>query len=128
MDFHKGETFFLPYSCIPTAMDYVHKRPEDQSYLRGQKQHEFVREAGSVIGEINYIHPFREGNGRTQALYLRQLGAQAGHQIDLCRLNKRAWMEASIDAAKGSPNYDKLRWCIDRAIEPVRDRTRDRGR
>ena len=128
VDFHKGETFFLPQSRIPTAMDYVHKRLEDQNYLRGQRRSEFAQEASSVIGEINYAHPFREGNGRTQLLYLKQLGQQAGHNIDLTRMHQRSWVEASIEAAKDSPSYDKMRWCIDRAIVPDRDRSHDRGR
>lgn len=128
VDFHKGETIFLPYSRIPTAMDYVHSRLADQNHLRGQTKRDFSQESASIVGEINYIHPFREGNGRTQLLYLEQLGQQAGHNIDLSRLNKSHWMEASIDAAKDNPDYDKMRWCIDRAIVPDRDRSHDRGR
>ena len=37
---------------------------------------------GSVLGDLNHVHPFREGNGRTQLQYLKQLAARAGHAID----------------------------------------------
>jgi len=49
----------------------------------------------SFIGDINYIHPFREGNGRTQAQYLQQLAAQAGHPLDFRRVDPAMWIEAS---------------------------------
>ena len=39
-----------------------------------------------IVGDINYIHPFREGNGRTQLQYLKQLAEQAGHRLDLARI------------------------------------------
>jgi cell filamentation protein len=44
---------------------------------------------------VNYIHPFREGNGRAQPQYLEQLAAQAGHDLDLRRLDRALWIEAS---------------------------------
>ena len=43
----------------------------------------FAQRAGEIIGDINCVHPFREGNGRTQPLYLEQLAARVGHLLDL---------------------------------------------
>jgi hypothetical protein len=40
---------------------------------------------------VNYVHPFREGNGRTQLFYLAQLAAQVGHPLDLVRLDPQSW-------------------------------------
>jgi len=44
---------------------------------------EFARETAAIIGDVNYIHPSREGNGRAQLQYLKQLAMQAGHNLDL---------------------------------------------
>ena len=49
-----------------------------------------------IVGDINYIHPFREGNGRTQLQYLKQLADQAGHRLDLARIDGPAWIAASV--------------------------------
>ena len=57
----------------------VHRRIEASGFLRGLARSDFAGEAGRIIGDVNYVHPFREGNGRTQALYLQQLSGQAGH-------------------------------------------------
>jgi len=75
---------------------------------------EFAREAGVIIGDINYIHPFREGNGRTQAQYLRQLAEQAGHPLDLRRIDPKAWIEAS--KASHATDYSLMTDVILRAI------------
>jgi cell filamentation protein len=44
---------------------------------------------------VNYIHPFREGNGRTQLQYLKLLADKAGHPIDLVVLDSKRWIKAS---------------------------------
>ncbi len=47
------------------------------------------------MGDVNYVHPFREGNGRTQMIYLKQLASQAGHAIDLT-LIKRVSLDGGV--------------------------------
>jgi cell filamentation protein len=74
----------------------------------------FADKAGEIIGDINYVHPFREGNGRTQALYLEALARQAGHPIDLTRLVRESWMEASKAAHAG--RYGPFADCIRAAL------------
>jgi fido (protein-threonine AMPylation protein) len=39
---------------------------------------EFAQKAALIIHDVNYIHAFPEGNGRTQTHYLKQLATQAG--------------------------------------------------
>ncbi len=42
----------------------------------------FAGRAAYFLGELNAAHPFREGNGRTQREFIRELGLNAGHYID----------------------------------------------
>jgi cell filamentation protein, protein adenylyltransferase len=44
---------------------------------------------------VNYVHPFREGNGRTQLQYLKLLAERAGHPLDLARIDSSRWVKAS---------------------------------
>jgi cell filamentation protein len=55
----------------------------------------FAAAAGGIKGDVNYVHPFREGNGRTQVYYLEQLAEQAGHRLDLSQLDPDRWIAAS---------------------------------
>ena len=93
--------WFLPYDRIEMGVNDVHKRLSKQNFLRGLKMDEFSTQAGHILGDINYAHPFREGNGRTQTQYLKQLCVLAGHPIDLTKLSRDSWIEASIRSTRG---------------------------
>jgi cell filamentation protein len=86
---------------IETGMADVHRRLDQADFLRGLSGDAVAREAGVIMGDVNYVHPFREGNGRTQLHYLKQLAAQAGHPVDLSRIDPACWLEASRSAHRG---------------------------
>jgi cell filamentation protein len=65
--------------------------------LRGLDAGQFAARAAEHICELNAIHPFREGNGRTMRAFLNVLAKQAGHEIDLARIDAQAWNVASIE-------------------------------
>jgi cell filamentation protein len=69
VEIFKGGNQFQFRQYIPTGMADVHRRLTRAGFLKRLPAGEFAREAGIIIGDINYIHPFREGNGRTQAQY-----------------------------------------------------------
>ncbi|MGE0768099.1 MAG: Fic family protein [Hyphomicrobiaceae bacterium] len=48
------------------------------------------------LSDLNAIHPFREGNGRTQSTLLALVADQAGHPLDLDRLNPGSMLAAMI--------------------------------
>ncbi len=50
-------------------------------------------------GEINMIHPFREGNGRTQRVFLQFLAKEAVYLLDFKSLTVRQMENASIRSA-----------------------------
>ncbi len=41
----------------------------------------WAHRAAYFLGEINAIHPFREGNGRTQREFIRELALAGGHRL-----------------------------------------------
>ena len=113
VDFRKTD-WFHPYGRIEMGMADVHRRLLRQDFLRGLPADAFAEGAGVIIGDVNVCHPFREGNGRTQLVYLKQLGARAGHEIDLARLERDSWIEASIASIRAE--YGKMAACIGEAI------------
>ncbi|WNV90700.1 Fic family protein [Umezawaea sp. Da 62-37] len=52
--------------------------------------------------EVNALHPFREGNGRAQRAFFRQLALAAGHRIDFARLDPAEYNEACRVSMSGS--------------------------
>jgi cell filamentation protein len=108
-----GEQFqFRQY--VETGMADVHRRLERDNYLKGLSAPEFCSKAAEILGDVNYVHPFREGNGRTQLHYLKQLAEQAGHAMDLTKLPVRGWIDASRAAHRS--NYEPMRAAIEAAL------------
>lgn len=110
VEMSKGGSQFQPRRLIATGMGDVHQRLVRQDFLKGLDATAFAREAGQIIGDVNHAHPFREGNGRTQLLYLKQLTEQAGHAIDLNQIDWERRMEASRRSNFGS--YVEMGDCI----------------
>jgi cell filamentation protein len=55
------------------------------------------------LGELNMIHPFREGNGRTQRIYIEQLCLNNGRfEIDFTEITKEEMIVASVKSANAS--------------------------
>ncbi len=106
---------------IETGMTDIHRRLVRLNFLQNLTPDNFADEAGEILGDLNYVHPFREGNGRTQLLYLEQLSAQAGHPIELTKVKKEEWLTASREAHLGS--YGPMSDCIRMAL---RNKARER--
>jgi cell filamentation protein len=120
VEISKGGSQFQFRQYIQTGMSDVHRRLTRAGFLKRLPASEFAREAGIIIGDINYIHPFREGNGRTQAQYLQQLAEQAGYQLDFRRIEPGKWIEAS--KASHMADYSLMADAIREAIVPDRKR------
>jgi len=67
-----------------------------ENNLRGLTAEQFATRAAEHINEINAIHPFLDGNGRALRAFLEALAHQAGHQIDLARIEPKPWNQASV--------------------------------
>lgn len=124
VEISKGESQFQFRQYIETGMADVFRRLRNAHFLRRRDIAAFAKGAGQVMGDINYVHPFREGNGRVQLQYLKQLGAQAGYNIRLDRISREAWMEASVSAHRA--DYGPMTMEIVRVAEPIRIRDRER--
>lgn len=110
----KGPSRFQLRRYIPVGMADVHRRIVAAGYFRGSGPDGFADGAGPVLGDVNHVHPFREGNGRTQLQYLKQLAAHAGHDIDLTRLDRTAWLDAS--RRSNVADHAAITRCIRQAI------------
>lgn len=115
VEISKGDSQFQFRQYIETGMADVHRRLVKTRFLHGMLQPDFARAAGQIIGDVNYVHPFREGNGRTQLQYLKQLAVQAGHPLDLTKIDPAGWIDASKAAQRA--NYDLMARVVENALQ-----------
>lgn len=97
----KGGSMFCFPENIPHEMDRLFGLLGQANGFQGIATSRFVREAAHFIAELNAIHPFREGNGRTQLSFLALLADDAGHPLDFSRLDPQAFLSALIQSFSG---------------------------
>jgi cell filamentation protein len=76
---------------------------------------EFAKAIAEHVNEINAIHPFREGNGRTLQLFLTMMAAKAGHQFDIRSIAPQEWIDASIHGFKTATSV-RFKELIEKAL------------
>lgn len=75
------------------------------------------------LGEINVIHPFREGNGRTQRVFIESLARIAGYQVNFTNVSAHDMIEASADAF--NCDYRKMTDIFQRITSPISSREQE---
>jgi cell filamentation protein len=103
VDISKG-TIFCLVQFIDLQFDDMYRRLKKENFLKDitDKKEMSVRLA-YYLGELNMIHPFREGNGRTQRIYIEQLCLNNGRfEIDFTEVTKDEMIAASVKSANAS--------------------------
>jgi cell filamentation protein len=95
----KGNTNFGPAIHIGSALTELFERLAKEKQLTGLSAFKFVERSAFYLGEINAIHPFREGNGRTQREFIRQLALHAGHPLSWSLEGTGFTQQQMIDAS-----------------------------
>lgn len=91
----KGGSPFCRVEFIDGQMNKLFADMRAEKFLAGHDFAHVARRAAYFIIELNAVHPFREGNGRTQHAFLGLLLARAGHPRDLSRANPHTLLQAA---------------------------------
>ncbi len=106
---------FGDWRHIRTYLDQVFADLARENHLASLGRDEFVRRLAHYSGEVNAAHPFREGNGRTQRAFFRQLARDAGWSLRWSRLTAEENAAASEASLMGDSG--PLESLLDRAVE-----------
>jgi cell filamentation protein len=93
----KGSLFCLPQFIEPSAAAIFGSLNGERN-LHGLGRSAFLDRLAHYLGEVNALHPFREGNGRAQRAFFEQLARDAGYSLDWRRLDAQRNTDASIAA------------------------------
>ncbi len=86
---------FPPPQYLIPSLETLFAALKAENHLKALTPDAFAPRAAHYLGEINAIHPFREGNGRTQREFLRSLALHAGHTLTWANLTPEENNEAS---------------------------------
>jgi cell filamentation protein len=104
-DIGKGDTWFQTYLQIPQHAQELFTQLQAERHLKGLSQKAFCERAAEYLGRLNMIHPFREGNGRTQREFIGQLARESGLLIDWSGYAPAQMIQACIAARDGDYNH-----------------------
>jgi cell filamentation protein len=86
---------FAFHQHIASSLDTLCGELERERHLSGCDVERFAGRGAYYLGEINAIHPFREGNGRAQREFIRELAVHNGLTIDWTQVLREEMIEAS---------------------------------
>ena len=97
----KRGTNFCPVEKIEENGLRIFKNLQKSDFLKTLSAENFLDEFVYLYCELNYLHPFREGNGRVQRLFLSMLLKYCGKKINFAEIDEDLFMIATIKSVSG---------------------------
>lgn len=113
VDIAKG-TLFCRTFAIQNELDRIFKELADENYLLIYRDDELAYKMAYYLSELNAVHPFREGNGRTQRLFMEIIAYKAGYHLDFSNVTDTEMIEASYESF--NRNYEKINSIFRKAL------------
>lgn len=78
----KEDKSFLPMQAFSTASTYMNQLLSNY-HQEAEEYNEIIQKLAEILDYLNYMHPFREGNGRTQREVIRVLALSKGYKANI---------------------------------------------
>lgn len=116
-------TLFCLYQNIEHFGNEIFEELKSEKYLLNCEEDIITDRLAYYFGEINMLHPFREGNGRAQRLFIQYLAGICGYDVHFSGITRKEMIEASYLAADF--DYTMLKNCLDKNIQrlPFQEQT-----
>lgn len=112
-DIAKGPTRFVTYSQIKEKLQRLLGQLQQEKWLENVPFEAFVARSAYYMAELNYIHPFREGNGRAIREFMRLLFLHNGYVVQWDAVDVEALLNAMIDSVYDTAHLEQiLKQCL----------------
>lgn len=125
-DIAKGSTRFLAYFQIKEKLQTLLNELKRERWLTDLSEKTFLKRSAYYMAELNYIHPFREGNGRAIREFMRLLFLRNGYVVRWESVSAEELLNAMIDSVYDTSGLEHvLKEClmknpVSRSGPPVR--------
>ncbi len=113
-DISKGVFSFAHWEYIETELEKLLNKLKAENYLQGKNKLDLSKSLAYYISELNVLHPFREGNGRTIREFIRQLALKNGYILNLKKVSPYEFLDASKKSVIDTTDLEKL---IEKCLE-----------
>lgn len=112
-DIAKGPTRFVTYSQIKEKLQRLLGQLQQEKWLENVPFEAFAARSAYYMAELNYIHPFREGNGRAIREFMRLLFLHNGYVVQWDAVDVEALLNAMIDSVYDTAHLEQiLKQCL----------------
>ena len=112
-DIAKGPTRFVTYSQIKEKLQRLLGQLQQEKWLENVPFEAFAARSAYYMAELNYIHPFREGNGRAIREFMRLLFLHNGYIVQWDAVDVEALLNAMIDSVYDTAHLEQiLKQCL----------------
>jgi len=111
-DIMKGQTRFQEFSQISGKLSILLSELKKENYLRGLDFELLIERSAHYFAELNYIHPFREGNGRAIREFMRQLYDYNGYEVNWSTVSGKELLGAMEESVYATDSLQRLLSCI----------------
>ena len=112
----KGDTMFYPPSMIDRELTRVSEMIHRSGFLRENDREKQFKNLSCVMSELNIIHPFREGNGRSIREFIRCMAMEYGISLNWGNADHELLLDAAI-----ASTTDEMAFCavLQQCEEPI---------
>lgn len=104
----KGEFRFAEWEYIPEELEKLLRKLKAQEGVLSSNKEKLANELAYYTAELNVLHPFREGNGRTTREFIRQLALKNGYTLNLRRVEPERVLKATIKSIVDVEDLEKV--------------------
>lgn len=99
---------FAEWEYIENELNRLLDELKKENYLAGFSKKDLANRLAYYWSELNVLHPFREGNGRTTREFLRQLALKNNYILNFKNVNAEDFLNASIRSIIDTSDLEKL--------------------
>lgn len=104
----KGMFRFAEWEYIESELNNLLEKLKKENYLSKLSKADLAGRLAFYLSELNVLHPFREGNGRTIREFIRELALKNGYILNLSKINPKEFLNASIKSIINTEELSKL--------------------
>lgn len=105
---YKGSFTFASWEYIESELDRLLKELSLENYLVNLNKENLSKRLAYYLSELNVLHPFREGNGRTIREFIREIAFQAGYTLDLQSTTPEEMFNACVKSVYDTTDLEQI--------------------
>ncbi len=104
----KGVFRFAEWEYIEPELERLLNELKQENYLDKLPKEKLAERLAYYLSELNVLHPYREGNGRTTREFIRELALKNGYILDLRKVSPKDFLNACIKSIVDTSDLTNL--------------------